>query len=179
MALVDWDGHGSTDRYGSSRSETERRRVPTRGRFGVLTRVGKGGERCGGGRRTRTRMRQGRGCAGERHGRAEEAERGGRNGAEGKEVRHGGQATVGQFCWVRWGIAGLVGGRSTAQKMKGKLEQIDESSKTSTEITDSVMFFVKTCRLFLVLKIGCIHEAFLRVVAREHDARQFSIWGVR
>ena len=34
-------------------------------------------------------MRQGRGCAGERHGRAEEAERGGRNGAEGEEVRHG------------------------------------------------------------------------------------------
>ena len=143
MALVDWDGHGSTDRYGSSRSETERRRVPTRGRFGVLTRVGKGGERCGGGRRTRTRMRQGRGCAGERHGRAEEAERGGRNGAEGEKVRHGGQATVGRFCWVRWGIEGLVGGRSTAHKIKGESEQTDENAKNSTEKTDFAFFFCK------------------------------------
>ena len=73
----------------------------------------------------------------------------------------------------------LVGERSTAQKMKGKLEQIDGSSKNSTEITDLAVFFVKTCRLFLVLKRGRRHEAFLRVVAREHDARRFLLLGTR
>ena len=96
-ALVGWDECGSTDRCGSSRSETEGRRAPTRGRFGILTRVGNEGEHCGGGHRRRTRMRRGRGCAEERHGRA--AERGGRNGAEGGEVRHGVFAPVGRFCW--------------------------------------------------------------------------------
>ena len=47
-------------------------------------------------------------------------------------------------CWsILLGVERLVGGRSTAKKMKGKLEKIDKSSKTSTEITDLVVIFVK------------------------------------
>ena len=112
-------------------------------------------------------MRRGRGCAGERRGRAEEAERGGRNGAEGGEVRHGVFAPVGRFCWVGLGVR--VGGRSTAQKMKDGSEKKDENSKNSTEKADFVVFFVKMCRLFLVFERGCRFEAFLRVVARCHQ----------
>ena len=139
-ALVGWGEGGGTDRYGSGRSKPRATATrPGARSFWVLARVGNGGERCGGGRRTRTRMRRGRGCAGERRGRAEEAERGGRNGAEGGEVRHGVFAPVGRFCWVGLGVR--VGGRSTAQKTKGGSEQKDENSKNSTEKADFVVFF--------------------------------------